>query len=328
MMLVAGVIAFVCIAAAVARHFARQYTTTPKSSIASKKLRAFRSGKREGGSDDAPPTLSVVIPCYNEEERLPSMLKDCVVYIASVDKNRRAGGSWGAFRDVELIVVDDCSKDKTIKVATDFLESENRRRSIDEQILFSIVRVNPNRGKGFAVRSGSLAASGDLVLMADGDNATKFSDVEKLAARLEAKKGPTIHIAVGSRAHLEKDSVATRTFMRTVLMKVFHIVVNVTYTVATWKWCHIRDTQCGFKLFRRAELEQIFLNSRLERWAFDVEILILASLFKMRVVEVPVNWEEIPGSKVNVKGMAQMGMECLLMCFAYPLGLWRIYRTL
>ncbi|CUG89608.1 dolichyl-phosphate beta-glucosyltransferase (asparagine-linked glycosylation protein 5), putative [Bodo saltans] len=321
-MLIALCVCVVCIVVAIARHFGLKYHTTPASALASKTLRKFRNF-------GTAPTLSVVIPCYNEEDRLPLMLKDCVAYISKLDAARRAGGGGScAFRDVELVIVDDCSKDKTINVATKYLDEVNSKRTASEAILFSIVRVNPNRGKGYAVRVGSLAASGDLVLMADGDNATQFSDVERLAARMTpGGKGKTVHVAVGSRAHLEKDSVATRTFFRTVLMKIFHLVVNVTYTATTWKWCHIRDTQCGFKLFRRAELEKIFLNSRIERWAFDVEILLLASLFNLRVIEVPVTWQEIPGSKVNFKGMAQMGLECLLMCFVYPLGFWRIYRN-
>jgi dolichyl-phosphate beta-glucosyltransferase len=325
-MLIAAVVAFVCFVVAIARHFAFKYSTTPKSVVlSSKKHQRFRNTVQ-----GATPTLSVVIPCYNEEERLPSMLEDCVAYINKLDAARRVEGGGGgcAFRDVELVIVDDCSKDNTVDVATKYLDGVNRKRPASEAILYVIVRVNPNRGKGYAVRAGSFAASGDLVLMADGDNATKFSDVERLAARMEhGGKGKTVQVAVGSRAHLEKDSVATRTLFRTILMKVFHLVVNVTYTATTWRVCHIRDTQCGFKLFRRAALEKIFLNSRIERWAFDVEILLLASLFEMRVVEVPVTWSEIPGSKVNVKGMAQMGMECLLMCFAYPLGFWRIYRN-
>lgn len=308
---------FACLVSLVARHYAMKYTTTPRTKLLSKVLRSFRH------PNCCSPTLSVVIPCYNEEQRLPSMLADCAAYVSALEGRPEANR---AFRDVEFIVVDDCSRDRTVQVATSFFDGQNAARSKagKDPILYSIESVRPNHGKGFAVRTGFLAASGDLVLMADGDNATKFADVEKLAARLH--QDSSLDVVVGSRAHLEDDSIASRTLFRTILMKVFHVVVHVTYSVVTWRRCQIRDTQCGFKLFRRAPSEDVFLNSRLERWAFDVEVLMLLSIFGMRVAEVPVTWQEIPGSKVNFKGMAQMGLECLLMCFAYPSGMWRLKK--
>lgn len=301
----------------IAKHFSSRYQLTqpPIGRI----LRVFR-GDRDYSNNkvsDLRPTLSVVIPCFNEAARLPSMLKDCVAYC----RQQQSLGSTATFRDVEIIVVDDCSTDETIQVAKQCMLEANASATESTMILFSIVPVKPNHGKGFAVRTGFFAASGDYVLMADGDNATTFADVEKLAAPVNQGAD----IAVGSRAHLEKASVAQRTFFRTLLMKLFHVVVHVTYFIATLgKRCKIHDTQCGFKLFRRRACEKLFKNNRLERWAFDVEILILAKRFQMQVEEVCVEWREIEGSKVRLGGMVQMGLECLMMCVAYPLSLWPV----
>ena len=301
-----------------ARHFAQRYHTTKPP--AGKKPRQFAN--RANG-----PSLSIVIPCYNEEERLPPMLKETIAFCDKTVKacvSDDAARSEGLFSDYEILVVDDCSKDRTIAVAEQ-IASEAPREVADR---IRIVRVNPNHGKGYAVRSGFFEASGDYVLMADGDNATKIDDVRAL---FKALRKPTAAgtaapvIAIGSRAHLEEASMAQRTFLRTVLMKAFHLVVAVTYFMGTLgSVCHLRDTQCGFKLFNRRVCSDLFLNNRLERWAFDVELLLLARRFALGVVEVQVNWSEIPGSKVNLKGMAQMGLECVLMCVAYPLQFWPI----
>lgn len=234
----------------------------------------------------------------------------------------------GLFADFEIVVVDDCSRDKTADVVTTFAAKH-------PEAVIKLIRVNPNRGKGHAVRRGFFESSGDYVLMADGDNATQIADVSKLFKALRkplpATGVPQHHslpvIAIGSRAHLEQKAIANRTFFRTVLMKAFHLVVAVTYFFGTrGSVCHLRDTQCGFKLFDRRVTEVLFLNNRLERWAFDVEILLLARRRGLKVAEVPVRWEEIPGSKVRLRGMVEMGLECLLMCFTYSLGIWRIVK--
>jgi dolichyl-phosphate beta-glucosyltransferase len=241
------------------------------------------------------------------------MLGDCLAFIAECKKGKPSGQTFEGF---EIIVVDDHSTDLTHHVA------ESRLRNCG--VPFRILKMNPNRGKGFAVRNGFFAANGDYVLMVDGDNATTFGDVAKLWEAMAAHKG-AVSIAIGSRAHLEKKSIASRTLARTILMKLFHAVVAVTYFIGTGgSLCRLKDTQCGFKLFHRKDCEVLFLNNRLERWAFDVELLIVAERLKIGVVEVPVQWEEIPGSKVRVMGMVQMGLECLLMCFAFPSGTWKI----
>lgn len=305
---------------AVGFYYSRKYRVT---SVQEAKL---LRGDIEHNDRSRGPMLSFVVPCYNEEERLPPMLEETTKF--AIDAVRRCTSAEiavaeGLFSDFEIIVVNDCSTDNTKVVVEKF-------KARFPTIKVRMIDVKPNHGKGFAVRQGFFAAHGDYVLMVDGDNATKISDVTRLFQALRGsastRKSPPM-IALGSRAHLEKDSIAKRTFGRTLLMKAFHFVVTVTYFVCTGTSCEFRDTQCGFKLFDRRACELVFVNARLERWAFDVELLLLAQKFGLRGKEVPVNWEEIPGSKVRVMGMVQMGLECALMCLAYPLGFWTVKKS-
>jgi dolichyl-phosphate beta-glucosyltransferase len=320
---------------------------------------------------DPAPTVSIVIPCYNEQDRLPPMLATAIEFCtttvtAAQTATPTAARDAGLFRDFEIIVVDDCSTDGTAEVVQKFAETHKGAK-------IRLVSIRPNRGKGYAVRAGFFAASGEYVLMADGDGATKFSDLSRLLiaarvssalsdataaieavdeeeanspaasapvalARQQARDGASRTrlealralppIVVGSRAHMEDASIATRTLGRTILMKAFHLVVNVCYLLSTrGRPCPIRDTQCGFKLFDRRVCTAMFANARLERFAFDVELLILARRLGAGVKEVPVTWHEVPGSKVNLRAMAQMGLECAMMCVTYGLGSWRIKRS-
>jgi dolichyl-phosphate beta-glucosyltransferase len=318
------VLAVFAVAAAVAKHFGARYvTTTP----AARNGRSFVKFARQASSDSGP-TVSLVIPCYNEAARLPPMLDETIKFCVGVTArctSDEASRQHGLFADFELVVVDDCSTDGTCAVV-------ERYQKKYPDVLIRLVKVTPNHGKGYAVRQGFFASSGDYVLMVDGDNATKIDDLCKLFKALRGGKRaagvmPPV-IAAGSRAHLEQQSVASRTLGRTLLMKAFHLVVNVAFTVGTCGGvCNVHDTQCGFKLFDRRVCEILFVNNRLERWAFDVEIFILAKYIGLGAVEVAVAWDEIPGSKMNIRGMVQMGIECLLMCFTYSLGFWPVKYT-
>ncbi|XP_053157175.1 dolichyl-phosphate beta-glucosyltransferase isoform X2 [Hemicordylus capensis] len=224
-----------------------------------------------------PPTceLSVVVPCYNEEERLPSMMDEALDYL---EKRQKQDPAF----TYEVIVVDDGSRDQTTKVALKYTQ----KYGIDKVRVLPLVK---NRGKGGAVRMGVFSSRGKKILMADADGATKFEDVEKVEKGLESlQPWPNqMAIACGSRAHLEKDSIAQRSVFRTVLMYGFHFLV--------WFLCvkEIKDTQCGFKLLTREAASQTFSALHIERWAFDVELLYIAQCFKMPVAEVAVNWTEI-----------------------------------
>jgi len=255
--------------------------------------------------------LSVIVPSYLEEKRLPGMLDETLEYL----NKRRSQDSKFTF---EIIVVDDGSRDQTSKVALEY----SKRYTTD---LVRVLTLEKNRGKGGAVRMGVMKSRGKIILFADADGATRFSDFERLeqaclknCSSLEKDEV----IVCGSRRHLEKDSVAKRSFFRTVLMYGFHFLV--------WFLCvkGIRDTQCGFKLLTRSAALKTFSNLHVQRWAFDVDLLYIAESFKIKVYEVDVNWEERDGSKVTMGSWIQMGKDLLSIRLHYLLGAWKLNEKL
>ncbi|CAF2709111.1 unnamed protein product [Rotaria sp. Silwood2] len=207
-----------------------------------------------------------------------------------------------------------------IKDTMNYLEQRQIALKYTAQYGIDIVRVltlDANRGKGGAVRM--VSARGQWILFADADGATTFSDFTKLEKKaLDGMKNNDVVIC-GSRRHLEKESVAQRSAFRTLLMYVFHFEVWL-FAVKS-----IRDTQCGFKLFSRESARKIFLQMHVERWAFDVELLYIAEQFKIPIFEADVNWQEIPGSKLDpFTASFQMGIDILAIWIRYLLGIWRI----
>ncbi|XP_043602362.1 dolichyl-phosphate beta-glucosyltransferase isoform X1 [Bombus pyrosoma] len=259
--------------------------------------------------------LSVIVPAYNEEQRLPVMLDECLEYLENRSKN---GCTY------EVIIVSDGSSDKTVDIAHQYaLKYDNIR----------VLNLVKNRGKGGAVRLGILSARGSVILFADADGATKFTDLEKLDDSLKNILGfdyidkpnevSSSHaIVCGSRAHLEKEETAKRTFFRLLLMHGFHFLV--------WFWGvrGIRDTQCGFKLITRESARVVFQALHVERWAFDVEMLYIARILNIPIIEIPVNWTEIEGSKiVPFWSWLQMGKDLFFIWYKYRIGAWKIKRS-
>jgi dolichyl-phosphate beta-glucosyltransferase len=188
-----------------------------------------------------------------------------------------------------------------------------------------VLTLDKNRGKGGAIRMGVIRSRGKKILFADADGASKFSDYNKLEGKLdECAKGELFSeiVVCGSRRHLEKDSVAKRSLFRTFLMYGFHSIV--------WLLCvkGIRDTQCGFKLFTRDAAIKCFANLHIERWAFDVDLLCIASYLNMKIFEVDVNWQEKDGSKVTPASWIQMGKDILSIRLHYLFGAWKIDENL
>ncbi|XP_060817810.1 dolichyl-phosphate beta-glucosyltransferase isoform X3 [Bombus pascuorum] len=259
--------------------------------------------------------LSVIVPAYNEEQRLPVMLDECLEYLENRSKN---GCTY------EVIIVSDGSSDKTVDIAHQYaLKYENIR----------VLNLVKNRGKGGAVRLGILSARGSVILFADADGATKFTDLKKLDDNLKNILGfdyidkpnevSNSHaIVCGSRAHLEREETAKRTFFRLLLMHGFHFLV--------WFWGvrGIRDTQCGFKLITRESARVVFQALHVERWAFDVEMLYIARILNIPIIEIPVNWTEIEGSKiVPFWSWLQMGKDLFFIWYKYRIGAWKIKRS-
>ncbi|XP_014771051.1 dolichyl-phosphate beta-glucosyltransferase [Octopus bimaculoides] len=282
------------------RHESEMFFVDPKNN--NKKSRFLHN------IDAASIDLTVVVPAYNEEERMPQMLNEAIAFL---NKRQKSNPAF----TYEIIIVDDGSNDNTTKTGLLYVG----KYGVDK---VRVLTLEKNRGKGGAIRLGVLSSRGRRILFADADGATKFSDLGKLEKKLEqeVRKTPSNLVVIcGSRAHLEKESIATRTYFRTILMYGFHFVV--------WFLCvrGVKDTQCGFKLLSREAALLLFRNLHVERWAFDVDILYLAQYFKMTIAEVAVTWEEIEGSKlVPFWSWLQMGKDLFLIWLHYSIGAWRI----
>jgi dolichyl-phosphate beta-glucosyltransferase len=169
---------------------------------------------------------------------------------------------------------------------------------------------------------GAFVARGRFILMADSDNATQFSDVEKLEAACAKVERDGLCVGVGSRAHLEETAVAERTVFRNILMWGFHFLVRFVGGIHG-----IKDTQCGFKIFSRKAAALLFPSQHVERWCFDIELLYLAAHFHIPAVEVAVRWQEIAGSKLDPVGAsAQMARDLFRIRLFYLLGFWKIEK--
>jgi dolichyl-phosphate beta-glucosyltransferase len=226
---------------------------------------------------------SLVLPAYNERARVEGCLR------AVAEWRRARPGGW----DWEVILVDDGSSDATRAAA----ESAAGR----EQLPLTILSHEKNRGKGAAIRTGVLASSGDPILISDVDLSTPLSEWVKLAERL-----PTHPVAIGSRA-LQSELVRRRQpLYRVALGKAGNLLVRLFAVPG------IRDTQCGFKLFRGDLARELFAQAKIERFAYDMEILFLARRAGVAIAEVPVLWFNSPDSRVSVARDAVVTLRDLL----------------
>lgn len=217
---------------------------------------------------DPAPRLSLVIPAYNESVRLPASLEKLHGELAKGD----------LLASTEVLVVDDGSADGTAAAA----EAAAGRLGLPLRVL----ALPANRGKGAAVRAGVLASRGDWVLVSDADFSTPFSEWEKLA-------GTGADVAIGSRG-LDESLVKTpQPFFRRASGKLFNKLVQLIALPG------IRDTQCGFKLFRREAAHAVFALATEDRFAFDVEALVLARRLGYTIAEVPVLWFNSEDSRVG-----------------------------
>jgi dolichyl-phosphate beta-glucosyltransferase len=213
--------------------------------------------------------LSVVIPAYNEAARLPPTL-------VRVSEHLRAQGI-----SFEIVVVDDGSTDGTAEVA---------RRAGGPAV--TVVRVEPNRGKGHAVRTGMLRASGDLRLMTDADLSTPIEEL----ARLREPLGSGSDVAIGSRAVAGSNVEVHQPWFREAAGRTFNRLVRLLALPG------LHDTQCGFKLWKAAAATEAFSCGILDGFCFDVEALYIARKRGRRVVEVPVTWRNDAATRVGALG--------------------------
>ena len=223
--------------------------------------------------------LSIIVPAYNEERRLPKTLDAILAY------------AQATHYQTEIIVVDDGSSDATASLVNSYIDKNPQVRLISN---------GANRGKGFSVRHGMLESRGAIALFTDADLSTPIEEAAKLLSPIENNG---YDAAIGSRAVdrslIEVHQSALREQAGIMFNRMVRWITGIRFS----------DTQCGFKAFRRERCLIIFQQQRIERFGFDPEILFLAKRHGLRVAEVPVRWSHDAGTKVSV---ASDGIRMLL----------------
>ena len=233
--------------------------------------------------------ISIVIPAYNEEKRLPSTLVKLREYLAQAP-----------FDSSEILVVNDGSRDATATVAC-----------------AAGVRVleNPgNRGKGFSVKHGMLEARGEWVLYTDADLSAPIGELERL---WEAAQREGAQLAIGSRALKPSMVGVHQPRMRELAGRAFNLIMRMVTRLP------FRDTQCGFKLFTASAAKEIFSRQQLDGFGFDVEVLFIARQLGYKAIEVPVHWDNVEGTKVSMVQGARAYLDLLKVRANGAQGLYR-----
>ncbi|OMH81160.1 Dolichyl-phosphate beta-glucosyltransferase [Zancudomyces culisetae] len=264
--------------------------------------------------------LSIIIPAYNEQERLPVLLNDIYNYLKNRENPKPNEKNHGKSKEsprtpftYEIILVNDCSSDKTTEIALEFGRKHN--------LNLKVIVMEINRGKGGSVTQGILSCSGEYVLFCDADGATRFKDIDNLLDRITSEnvdKSSGV-VAIGTRPIVDSTTIVVqRSFVRKLLQSGFKLYVNILGVRG------IDDTQCGFKLFNRTAAKTIFSQLHIERFIFDIEVLLLAQHYRFPIIQVPVNWHEVQGSRMSlVRDSIQMALDLLALRLNYLFGLWK-----
>src|SRR5713101_3689386 len=218
-----------------------------------------------------PPRLSIIVPAYNEAARLGTTLRAILDYLNETEEG------------AELIVVDDGSRDETTVIA---------ERAITEcgAVSAQVIRYERNRGKGYAVRTGLLSAGANIALFSDADLSTPIAETPRL---VDPIRNNECDLAFGSRA-LDRSLIGThQPWRREQGGRVFNLIVRAATGLPFW------DTQCGFKAFRMNVCRPLIEAAQIDRFGFDVELIYLAQLARLRLREIPVRWDHNPNSTVT-----------------------------
>jgi dolichyl-phosphate beta-glucosyltransferase len=211
---------------------------------------------------------SIIIPAYNEGARLGATLDRVLSYVAEQ--------RW----DAEIIVVNDGSRDQTPEIV---------RGHVKENPALRLIENPGNRGKGYSVRNGMLNGIGTVLLFSDADLASPIEEAHKLFAAINAGAD----IAIGSRWLQPELQTRRQSLLRQLYGRIFNLALRVFLGLK------FKDTQCGFKAFTRDAAQKIFPLQRIKRWGFDPELLYLARVEKLKVVEVPVRWSDQLGTRIS-----------------------------
>jgi len=216
------------------------------------------------------PKLSVIIPAYNEAERLPATIDAAYKWLA---ENLDGG--------FEIIVVDDGSSDATVRSTHEMISRRPHLKVLEQP---------ENRGKGAAVRRGMLEAKGEIRLFMDADHSTHVREVAKVLPAMEAGS----EVVIASRQHPESDISVSQSWLREHMGQSFNFIMRSIVGL------EMQDTQCGFKAFTAKAANAIFTRQKLDGFSFDVELLFLASKLGFKIAEIPVEWINEPNSKVRM----------------------------
>lgn len=226
----------------------------------------------------SPPKVSVVIPAYNESQRIVPTVGAIALHMSG------RGEPW------ELVIADDGSTDNTVELVRD-LNLPN----------LNLLVATQNGGKGSAVRRGVMASRGEIVLFADADQSTPIEQFDLVYNRIL----DGADVAIGSRA-ADGSQEASKSAMRRMMSGGLRTLVRILFNVG------VKDTQCGFKMFTAAAARDLFSRQRIDGFSFDLEVLYLAEKFDYRIDEVPVEWIDAPGSTVDA---AKVAMRFLVDLF-------------
>jgi glycosyltransferase involved in cell wall biosynthesis len=238
---------------------------------------------------DNTPYLSLIIPAYNEEERIGKTLRLVDEYLTKQPYS------------YEIIVVNDGSTDKTREVVNGLLPLIKNLKFIDNTV---------NRGKGAVVKQGMLQAGGEIRLFMDADNSTSIEQVEKMFP--EFKKGA--EVVIGSRRVPGAVIAVHQNFIRETMGRIFNLLVRLIAGLP------YKDTQAGFKAVTARAAKEIFSRQTIERFAFDVEMLVIARRLGFKIAEVPIRWVNDPKTHVKIKNMIEMLFEVLKVRINLLLG--------
>jgi glycosyltransferase involved in cell wall biosynthesis len=228
-------------------------------------------------SNNGAPRISVVMPAYNEQARLPDGLERVIAFVGAQPY------------DSEIVVTDDGSTDDTPRIV---LRREDA--GLPANVRLRLLRHEHNQGKGAAIRTGCLAAEGTFVFFMDADLATPPEELTGLLARLETDGAD---VAIGSRLQPDgSDMRASQPRQRRIVGRLFTMMRKAMRVVPD-----IDDTQCPLKGFRREAAQAIFARQRLSGWIFDAEVLYIARALGYSVVSEPVRWQHVEGSRLRVR---------------------------
>jgi len=216
--------------------------------------------------------LSVIIPAYNEAERLPKTLHEAYAWLQANFTD-----------DFEMIVVDDGSSDNTGQYVQNMMQDMPELR---------LMKQAENQGKGAAVRRGMLAGQGDVHLFMDADHSTHIKEVKKVFQVLQTQAG--VDVVIASRQHPDSDISQHQSWLREHMGKTFNLLMRLSTGI------DMPDTQCGFKAMRQQASHAVFSQQKLDGFSFDVEMLFLAQQLGYNTAEIPVQWINEPNSKVRM----------------------------